>query len=209
MYSAIGVEPTKLTAWTRRSSRSASTASLSPLTTLSTPGGRPASTASCETRIALEGSRSEGFSTNVLPQTTAIGHIQSGTIAGKLKGVMPAVTPSAWCSLQESMFGPTFRLYSPFKSSGAYDANSTFSIPRWTSPIASPATLPCSAVRSAAISSECCSSRTLRRLITRARFSGAVARHAGKAFSADAIAASTVALSASRTRRSALPVAGS
>jgi hypothetical protein len=68
---------------------------------------------------ALVGSRSEGLSTKVLPQATAMGHIHSGTIAGKLKGVMPAVTPSAWNSLHESMLGPTLRLCSPLSSSGA------------------------------------------------------------------------------------------
>jgi hypothetical protein len=67
----------------------------------------------------LLGSRSEGFSTKVLPQATAMGHIHSGTMAGKLKGVMPAVTPSGWNSLQLSMPGPTLRLCSPLSSSGA------------------------------------------------------------------------------------------
>ena len=54
----------------------------------------------------------------VLPQTTAIGHIHSGTMTGKLNGVMPAVTPSAWNSLQESIDGPTLRLCSPLSNSG-------------------------------------------------------------------------------------------
>ena len=67
----------------------------------------------------LDGSRSDGLRTKVLPQATAIGHIHSGTMAGKLNGVMPAVTPSGWNSLQESMAGPTFRLCSPLSSSGA------------------------------------------------------------------------------------------
>ena len=49
----------------------------------------------------------------------AIGYIHIGTIAGKLNGVMPATTPSGWNSLQLSMAGPTFRLCSPFRSSGA------------------------------------------------------------------------------------------
>src|SRR5450830_478615 len=110
MYSAIGVEPTKLMACTRLSTSSASTASLSPLTTLSTPGGRPACSASSATSSALLGSRSDGLRTNVLPQAIAIGHIHNGTITGKLKGVMPAATPSGWNSLQESIDGPTFLL---------------------------------------------------------------------------------------------------
>ena len=40
------------------------------------------------------GSRSLGFSTNVLPQAIATGNIHIGTIAGKLNGVMPTHTPS-------------------------------------------------------------------------------------------------------------------
>jgi hypothetical protein len=97
---------------------SASTASWSPLTTLSTPGGRPACSASSATRSALLGSRSEGLSTKQLPQASAIGHIHSGTMTGKLKGVTPATTPSGWNSLQLSMPGPTLRLCSPLSSSG-------------------------------------------------------------------------------------------
>ena len=41
-----------------------------------------------------DGSRSDGLSTKVLPQTIARGHIHNGTIAGKLNGVIPATTPS-------------------------------------------------------------------------------------------------------------------
>ena len=32
----------------------------------------------------------------VLPQAMAIGNIHIGTMTGKLNGVMPAQTPSAW-----------------------------------------------------------------------------------------------------------------
>ena len=39
------------------------------------------------------GSCSEGFRIKVLPQAIAIGNIQSGIIAGKLKGVIPKQTP--------------------------------------------------------------------------------------------------------------------
>ena len=47
-------------------------------------------------KFAADGSRSLGFSTNVLPHAIAIGNIHIGTIAGKLNGVMPATTPSGW-----------------------------------------------------------------------------------------------------------------
>ncbi len=44
--------------------------------------------------MAAEGSRSDGFRMKVFPQAIATGYIQSGTMAGKLNGVMPAQTPS-------------------------------------------------------------------------------------------------------------------
>ena len=81
----------------------ASTASLSPLTTLNTPGGTPASSSSSAMRKPADGSRSDGFSMKVLPQASAIGNIHIGTIAGKLNGVMPAHTPSGWRTDQLSM----------------------------------------------------------------------------------------------------------
>ena len=39
---------------------------------------------------------SDGFKINVLPQAIASGIVQSGTIAGKLKGVIEHTTPRAW-----------------------------------------------------------------------------------------------------------------
>ena len=41
---------------------------------------------------AAPGSFSEGLSTKVLPTVQAMGNIQSGIMAGKLKGQMPATT---------------------------------------------------------------------------------------------------------------------
>ena len=46
--------------------------------------------------MAIDGSFSLGFRMKVLPQASATGNIHSGTIAGKLNGVMPATTPSGW-----------------------------------------------------------------------------------------------------------------
>ena len=76
--------------------RIASTATLSPWTTLKTPAGSPASASSCAQKFAADGSFSDGFRMKALPQAIAIGYIHIGTIAGKLKGVMPATTPSGW-----------------------------------------------------------------------------------------------------------------
>ena len=42
------------------------------------------------------GSFSDGLRMKVLPQAMALPNIHMGTMAGKLKGVMPATTPSGW-----------------------------------------------------------------------------------------------------------------
>ena len=61
---------------------------------MKTPSGTPASLSSSAVQIDADGSFSEGLSTNVFPQASAGAHIHIGTIAGKLKGVIPATTPS-------------------------------------------------------------------------------------------------------------------
>src|SRR2546426_9130077 len=94
MYLAIGVDPTNETAFTSGCSRIASTATLSPWTTLKTPSGTPASLSSSATNTDAEGSFSDGLRTKVLPHARAGAHIHMGTIAGKLNGVIPATTPS-------------------------------------------------------------------------------------------------------------------
>ena len=95
-YLAIGVEPTNDTAAMPGWSRIASTATLSPCTTLKTPSGSPASAYSWAMKFDADGSRSLGLRTNVFPVAIAIGCIHIGTMAGKLNGVIPAQTPSGW-----------------------------------------------------------------------------------------------------------------
>jgi len=56
--------------------------------------GSPACCARSASIIAAPGSLSLGLSTKVLPAVTAMGNSHSGTMAGKLKGQMPAHTPS-------------------------------------------------------------------------------------------------------------------
>ena len=75
-------------------SRIASTATRSPWTTLNTPSGRPASASSSARRMLGEGSCSDGLRMKALPHASATGAIHSGTMTGKLNGVMPATTPS-------------------------------------------------------------------------------------------------------------------
>jgi len=94
MCSPAALEPTKEMARIAGASQMKLTASCAPWMTLSTPGGRPASLASSARRTVVDGSSSLGFMRQVLPVTTASGNIHSGIMAGKLKGVMPATTPS-------------------------------------------------------------------------------------------------------------------
>ena len=77
----------------------ASTTTLSPCTTLKTPSGNPDSLSKSPKIKVTLGSRSDGFKIKALPQAIAFGNIQVGTIAGKLKGVIPATTPSA-CGIE-------------------------------------------------------------------------------------------------------------
>ena len=96
MWRATGVDPTKLTDAMSGCSRIRSTATRSPLITLKTPSGSPASARSSATYSEADGSFSDGLRMKVLPHAMALANIHIGTMAGKLKGVMPATTPSGW-----------------------------------------------------------------------------------------------------------------
>ncbi len=115
MDRATGVEPTKLTALTVGLSRIASTASLSPWTTFSTPGGRPASANRSASSTEADGSFSLGFSTTVFPQAIALAIIHSGTMTGKLNGVMHPTTPTGCLRLCTSTPEDTCWLNSPLR----------------------------------------------------------------------------------------------
>src|SRR5262245_46443412 len=208
MYSAMAEEPTKPIALTRGSVSSVSTATLSPLTTLSTPAGSPAATSSSASRIGTDGSRSDGLRMKALPQASAGANFHIGIMAGKLNGVMPAATPSGWRIENRSIPGPALSLNSPLSRCGMPQANSTTSSPRWMSPLESGTILPCSEERSLARPSNsfCTSSRNLNS--TRARRCGLVAAHAGCAASASAIAFSTSDLAAKATLACTSPVLG-
>ena len=186
----------------------ASTASLSPWTTLNTPSGRPASLSHFASSSEAEGSRSDGFRMKQLPAASATGNIHIGTMAGKLNGVMPATTPSGWRREWLSTRVPTFSVTSPFSNCGAAVANSTTSAPRWISPLASDSTLPCSEVMTAASSSVRASRMPRNLLRMRARRNGGVDAQAGKAFLATAMASFTSAVEASDTDAVCSPVAG-
>ena len=79
------VEPTKEIAFTSGCSSSASTASLSPWTTLNTPSGRPARLSRSAIISDADGSSGLGLSTKQLPAAMATGYIHIGTITGKVE----------------------------------------------------------------------------------------------------------------------------
>ena len=118
-----------------------------------TPSGRPDSISSSPSRTAESGTFSEGFRTNVLPQASATGIIQSGTITGKLNGVIPAQTPTGWRTVSQSTSRAMLGSVWPITRLGIPQANSTISIPRWTEARDSPSVLPCSRVTRRASSS--------------------------------------------------------
>ena len=79
-------------------------------------------------------------------------------MTGKLNGVMPATTPSGSSTVRMSTPVEISELDEPFRWLGMPHANSTFSMPRATSPRASSNTFPCSRVTAAASSSRLASS---------------------------------------------------
>ena len=83
----------------------------------------------------------------------ANGIIQSGTMAGKLKGVIPATTPSGSWVMVHVIPGPTGE-ESPLNMLGKEVANSTTSFPRRMLPFASGIVFPLSKAINAAISSK-------------------------------------------------------
>ncbi|MCY1432930.1 hypothetical protein D9M71_489410 [compost metagenome] len=94
MASATGVEPTKEIASMAGWHNSSLTASLSPLITVQTPSGKPASFHSSDKNNAEQGTRSDGLRITQFPTATAILVIASGTMTGKLNGEIAATMPN-------------------------------------------------------------------------------------------------------------------
>jgi len=102
---------------------------------------------------AADGSFSEGFKIIALPQARAFAVIHSGTMAGKLNGVIAATTPTGWRTECTSTPLETCEENPPLRWLASPHAKLEFSRPREISPRASLWTLPCSAVIAEAISS--------------------------------------------------------
>ena len=170
---AIGVEPTNDTARTRGCASSASTASLSPWTTLNTPSGRPASFSSSamrsdERRVVLGRLQDERVAAGDRDREHPHRHHRreverrdAGAHADRLAdrpGVDVGADVLAVLALEQMR--------------NAAVANSTTSMPRVIEPSASASVLPCSCVTIFARSFLCLSISSRKRISTRARRSG-------------------------------------
>mmetsp|Transcript_30590 Transcript_30590/g.55452 ORF Transcript_30590/g.55452 Transcript_30590/m.55452 type:complete len:288 (-) Transcript_30590:577-1440(-) len=146
MYSPALFDPTNDIALMSGCVKIPSTVSFDPLTTLTTPGGRPRSCKYLVKRSDAEGAFSVGLRTYVLPVAIAKGYIQSAIMAGKLNGAIPAQTPNG--TRYETVSSPLARFCneSPSISLPTRVAASTTSKPLQTSPIASAVVFPCSSV---------------------------------------------------------------
>src|SRR5690606_20838697 len=87
--------PVKLIAltpgWTTRASP---TEGPRPLTTFSTPAGKPISAASSPSIVAVRGVTSDGLATTVLPAASAGAIFQVNRYSGRFHGLMQPTTPS-------------------------------------------------------------------------------------------------------------------
>ncbi len=88
------VEPVNAILSTSGWSTSAAPVAPSPVSTLSTPGGKPTSSASSPRRSALSGVCSAGFSTIVQPAASAGPSFQAAISSGKFHGMICAHTPT-------------------------------------------------------------------------------------------------------------------
>ena len=89
------VEPVKpIFATSGCSTRRAPTTEPLPTSTLSTPSGIPASSASSASRSAESGVSSAGFSTTVFPHASAGPSFQDAMLSGKFQGTISPTTPS-------------------------------------------------------------------------------------------------------------------
>ncbi|SHS55849.1 Uncharacterised protein [Mycobacteroides abscessus subsp. abscessus] len=107
--------------------------------------------------------------TNAFPHARAGPAFQSGIMAGKLNGGIPATTPRGWRMEYTSMPVPAPLVYSPLIRWGMPVANSQTSSPRSISPLASARVLPCSWESIAARSSISARTRSTNLASTRAR----------------------------------------
>ena len=89
----VAVDPVNAILSTSRCSTRAAPASPKPVTMLSAPGGKPASSSSSPSRSAVSGVCSAGLRTTVLPAVSAGITLKQAIVSGKFQGTMPPTTP--------------------------------------------------------------------------------------------------------------------
>ena len=100
MILPTSVEPVKAILSTSGCATSGAPASSpKPVTTLTTPGGSPASSISSPSRSAESGVCSAGLSTTVQPQASAGPSFQAAISSGKFQGMIWPTTPTGSCSV--------------------------------------------------------------------------------------------------------------
>ena len=169
------------------------TASPEPVTRLTTPGGKPASSMSSTSRVAHSGASELGLNTTVFPATSAGIIFQHGIAIGKFQGVtMPAI-PSGWRIDIAHLSGSSLGTVSPNSRRPSPAMRNAMSMPSWTSPRASASTLPISRVIACASRSLCSAMSAPKRYRISPRFGAGVAFQPGVAISAARIAIATSA----------------
>ena len=85
----------------------------SPLTTLNTPAGKPAASASAARASAVSGVASAGFTTTVQPAASAGATLRVIMASGKFHGVMAAQTPTACLIVSSRVWACGLGMVSP------------------------------------------------------------------------------------------------
>ena len=150
----VEADPVKLTRSTSGWSTSAApTSPPSPCTTLSTPDGTPASSASSAKNEADAGACSDGFTTAALPQKIAGNAFQATLGSGVLKLMISAATPSGWRSVSTVRYGMLAVVVRPYERRPSPATKSPISTAASVSPRAASSGLPVSSATIAEASS--------------------------------------------------------
>ena len=167
------------------------TASPDPVTRLTTPGGKPASSSSSTSSSAQPGVSDAGLRTTVLPLMSAGIIFQHGMAIGKFQGVMSPATPMGSRMLIAHLSGSSEGTVSPNMRRPSPAIRNAMSMPSWTSPRASSRTLPISAVMWRASRSLCSDRSAPKRYRISPRRGAGVRFQAPSASSAARMAAAT------------------
>ena len=84
-----------------------------PVTTLSTPAGKPASARTLASSSAMAGACEAGLSTTVFPHSNAGTSFQAGMAMGKFHGVMSDTTPSGSRRVSSKLPGKSWGMVCP------------------------------------------------------------------------------------------------